>query len=81
MINYLKSFWQRIYFGAILFNESSWGWPFIPFIPFIVLFGGFDDKEKNVNKSVANLMFSSFLCVILGLFVYVTLVVTLITRA
>lgn len=78
MINYLKSFKERVVFGAMLFAITLWGVAFIPFVPVVVLFGGFN-QDGGVNSGVANGMVSLLITGILGLIVYSTVLLTLIT--
>jgi hypothetical protein len=80
MINHLKAFKHRVIFGSMLLAITLWGIPFIPFIPVIVLFGGFND-DNGVNSGVANGMVSLLMTVILGIVVYATILITIITRA
>jgi hypothetical protein len=77
MINYLKDFKNRAFLGTTLLAITLMGIPFIPFVPIVVLFGGF--KETNRNRiGVENGMLAT---IILGIIVYATLLITLIKGA
>lgn len=78
MINYLKSFKERVVFGSMLFAITLWGVVFIPFVPAVVLLGGFN-QDGGVNSGVANGMFSLLMTGILGLIVYSTILFTIFT--
>lgn len=77
MINYFRKFKERTVFASMLLAITLWGAVFIPFVPVVVLFGGFND-DNGVNSGIANGMASMLMVVVLGLVVYGTLFLTLV---
>lgn len=57
---------DRIFFGCMLMFIMVWTIPFIPFVPVVVLFGGF--KGDKLGDGLSSIFFTC----ILGTIVYVT---------
>ena len=76
MKNYLTNFKDSVIFGSLLFSLTIFGIVFIPFVPIVVLFGGFDQRATHMGDGLASLG-ATF---ILGVVVYVSGIVYIVSQ-